>query len=330
MDPTTACNLACHGCISASLLNQGGFKRDRIKNLAKEFVEIGVKAVVLIGGGEPMAHPEFGTLVDYFHKNDIHVGVTSNGTLIDYPYGEVNLAESGLNIVDATSATASDGSIIATLNNGTAGNPTCQATVTFSNGVTNSGYGSGKQEKIYTEESPLNPISTYGITKVNAEKIALQRENCITFRLATVFGFSYRMRTDLLVNFMTLKALKDGEIKVFEPHFRRNFIHVRDVANAILFSIKNFEKIKNNTYNLGLSTANITKLDLLKKIKKYVPKLKIIINNKFKDPDQRDYFVSNRKIEKVGFKASIDLDTGIKELIKVFNIIKKEKFKNNY
>ena len=129
---------------------------------------------------------------------------------------------------------------------------------------------------------------------------------------------------------MTLKALKDGEIKVFEPHFRRNFIHVRDVANAILFSIKNFEKIKNNTYNLGLSTANITKLDLLKKIKKYVPKLKIIINNKFKDPDQRDYFVSNRKIEKVGFKASIDLDTGIKELIKVFNIIKNQKFKNNY
>ena len=196
--------------------------------------------------------------------------------------------------------------------------------------TSNSGYGIGKKDKYCDENSPLNPVSLYGKTKNEAEKIVIKRGNCIAFRLATVFGFSYRMRTDLLVNFMTLKALKEGEIKVFEPHFRRNFIHVRDVANAILFSIKNFEKIKNNTYNLGLSTANITKLDLLKKIKKYVPKLKIIINNKFKDPDQRDYFVSNRKIEKVGFKASIDLDTGIKELIKVFNIIKNQKFKNNY
>lgn len=196
--------------------------------------------------------------------------------------------------------------------------------------TSNSGYGIGKKDKYCDENSPLNPVSLYGKTKNEAEKIVIKRGNCIAFRLATVFGFSYRMRTDLLVNFMTLKALKEGEIKVFEPHFRRNFIHVRDVANAILFSIKNFEKIKNNTYNLGLSTANITKLDLLKKIKKYVPNLKIIINNKFKDPDQRDYFVSNRKIEKAGFKASIDLDTGIKELIKVFNIIKNQKFKNNY
>lgn len=196
--------------------------------------------------------------------------------------------------------------------------------------TSNSGYGIGKKDKYCDENSPLNPVSLYGRTKNEAEKIVMQRGNCVAFRLATVFGFSYRMRTDLLVNFMTLRALKDGKIKVFEPHFRRNFIHVRDVANAILFSIKNFEKIKNNTYNLGLSTANITKLDLLKKIKKYVPKLKIIINNKFKDPDQRDYFVSNRKIEKAGFKASIDLDTGIKELIKVFNLIKNQKFKNNY
>ena len=169
----------------------------------------------------------------------------------------------------------------------------------------------------------------YGRTKNEAEKIVMQRGNCVAFRLATVFGFSYRMRTDLLVNFMTLRALKDGKIKVFEPHFRRNFIHVRDVAKAILFSIKN---LKNQKQYLQprFATANITKLDLLKKIKKYVPKLKIIINNKFKDPDQRDYFVSNKKIEKAGFKASIDLDTGIKELIKVFNLIKNQKFKNNY
>ncbi len=196
--------------------------------------------------------------------------------------------------------------------------------------TSNSGYGIGKKDKYCDENSPLNPVSLYGRTKNEAEKIVIQRGNCVAFRLATVFGFSYRMRTDLLVNFMTLKALKEGKIKVFEPHFRRNFIHVRDVANAILFSVKNFERIKNNTYNLGLSTANITKLDLLKKIKKYVPKLKIIINNKLKDPDQRDYFVSNRKIEKAGFKASINLETGIKELIKVFNSIKNQKFKNNY
>ena len=108
--------------------------------------------------------------------------------------------------------------------------------------TSNSGYGIGKKNKYCDENSPLNPVSLYGKTKNEAEKIVLQRGNCIAFRLATVFGFSYRMRTDLLVNFMTLKALKEGEIKVFEPHFRRNFIHVRDVANAILFSIKNYNR----------------------------------------------------------------------------------------
>ena len=196
--------------------------------------------------------------------------------------------------------------------------------------TSNSGYGIGKKDKYCDENSPLNPVSLYGRTKNDAEKIVTNRGNSLCFRLATVFGYSYRMRTDLLVNFMVLKSLKEGEIKVFEPHFRRNFIHVRDVASAILFSIKNFQRIKNNTYNLGLSSANITKLDLLKKIKKYVPKLRIKINNTTKDPDQRDYFVSNKKIEKTGFKANINLETGIKELIEVFNLIKNKKFKNNY
>ncbi len=196
--------------------------------------------------------------------------------------------------------------------------------------TSNSGYGIGKKDKYCDENSPLNPVSLYGRTKNDAEKIVTNRGNSLCFRLATVFGYSYRMRTDLLVNFMVLKSLKEGEIKVFEPHFRRNFIHVRDVASAILFSIKNFQRIKNNTYNLGLSSANITKLDLLKKIKKYVPNLRIKINNTIKDPDQRDYFVSNKKIEKAGFKATINLETGIKELIEVFNLIKNKKFKNNY
>ena len=134
--------------------------------------------------------------------------------------------------------------------------------------TSNSGYGIGKKDKHCDENSPLNPVSLYGRTKNEAEKIVMKRGNCVAFRLATVFGFSYRMRTDLLVNFMTLRALKDGKIKVFEPHFRRNFIHVRDVVNAIIFTMKNFNRLKNNVYNLGLSSANISKIMLARKIQK--------------------------------------------------------------
>ncbi len=182
--------------------------------------------------------------------------------------------------------------------------------------VTNSGYGSGKQEKIYTEESPLNPISTYGITKVNAEKIALQRENCITFRLATVFGMSPRMRLDLLVNNFVYLALKEKKLSIFEGHFKRNYIHIQDVADVFLFSLKNFHNMKSNIYNFGLEDANLSKLELAKKIKGHINEVEIIEDNIRKDPDKRNYIVSNQKILKTGYLMKWSLDKGIKELIK--------------
>ena len=195
--------------------------------------------------------------------------------------------------------------------------------------TTNSGYGVGDKNKFCDESSPLNPISLYGVTKAQAEGLILKRKNSICFRLATVFGFSYRMRTDLLVNHFVQKAVRTNKIEIFEPYFRRNYIHVRDVVNAFVFAINNFNKLKNNVYNLGLSSANLTKLALVNKIQKYYKPLKIkIIHNK-KDPDQRDYFVSNKKIEKAGFKPTISLDSGIIEMLQLFKNVKVN-FKNNY
>ncbi len=195
--------------------------------------------------------------------------------------------------------------------------------------TTNSGYGIGQKNNFCTEETPLNPISLYGLTKVQAEKEVLKYKNSICFRLATVFGYSYRMRSDLLVNNFVFMAVKKNNINLYEENFRRNFIHIRDVVNVFLFSIDNFNKLKGQTYNVGLSSANITKYQLAKKIKKFYPKLKIKIKNNKKDPDKRDYFVSNKKIEKMGFKARISLDTGIKELLKIFKT-SKSKLLNNY
>ena len=137
------------------------------------------------------------------------------------------------------------------------------------------------------------------------------------------------MRTDLLVNNFVERAIKTKKLEIFEPNFRRNYIHVKDIVDAFVFAIDNFEKLKNNIYNLGLSSANITKIQLAKKIKKYTKDLEINIIKNRKDPDKRDYFVSNKKIEKHGFKAKVTLDTGIKELIKIFNYCD-IKFKNNY
>ena len=195
--------------------------------------------------------------------------------------------------------------------------------------TTNSGYGRGKKNKFCDEQSPLNPISLYGRTKVQAEKIVMKFKNVVCFRLATVFGYSYRMRTDLLVNNFVFKSLKDGKLILFEPHFRRNFIHVNDVVNGIIYSINNFNHLKSNVYNLGLSSANISKYMLAKKIKQKLKYLKIKIIKHKKDPDQRDYYVSNRKIEKKGFKAKTSIDEGINELIKVFTY-SKDKIINNY
>ena len=196
--------------------------------------------------------------------------------------------------------------------------------------TTNSGYGIGEKNKYCDENSPLKPISLYGRTKCDSEEeIMTNLKNYICFRLATVFGFSYRMRSDLLVNNFVYTAIKKKKLTIFEPHFRRNFIHIRDVVEGIKYSMKNFNKLKSNVYNLGLSSANISKLMLAKKIKKQIKSLKIQIVTNMKDPDQRDYFVSNKKIEKKGFKAKISLDLGIKELINLFEVDSK-KVINNY
>ena len=195
--------------------------------------------------------------------------------------------------------------------------------------TTNSGYGVGEKNKYCDEKSPLKPISLYGRTKVQAERIIMQSHNSIGFRLATVFGYSYRMRTDLLVNNFVFKAIRDQKLLIYEPHFRRNYIHINDVVQGILYSIKNFNRLKANVYNLGLSSANLTKYNLAKKIKKQISSLKIKIVKNRKDPDQRDYYVSNKKIEKKGFKAEISIEKGIDELINVFSH-SKEKIINNY
>jgi len=195
--------------------------------------------------------------------------------------------------------------------------------------TSNSGYGIGEKNKFCDENSPLKPISLYGKTKCDAENEIKKFKNSVCFRLATVFGYSYRMRSDLLVNNFVYRALKDKKINIFEPNFRRNFIHVRDVVNGIIFTIKNFNKLKSNIYNLGLSSANISKLMLAKKIKKIYPPLNIKLITNRSDPDKRDYFVSNKKIEKRGFRAKINLEDGIKELLLYFTN-NKDKIINNY
>ena len=193
----------------------------------------------------------------------------------------------------------------------------------------NSGYGVGEKNKYCTEESSLNPISHYGVTKVQSEQYIIKNfKNFVCFRLATVFGYSYRMRTDLIVNYYIKEAINNNNLEIFEPHFRRNFIHVKDVTKAIQFAIENFDKVKGQIYNLGLSNANITKLDLAKKIKKVIPKLTIKIKIGKKDPDQRDYFVSNKKIEKRGFKARFSLERGINEVYQSLTLC--NDYKNNY
>ena len=196
--------------------------------------------------------------------------------------------------------------------------------------TTNSGYGIGEKNKYCDENSPLKPISLYGKTKCDGEDLVRSKiKNHVCFRLATVFGHSYRMRSDLLVNNFVYTAIKKKKLTLFEPHFRRNFIHVRDVVSAISFTMKNFNAMKNDVFNLGLSTANISKIMLAKKIKKQYKNLQIKIITNRKDPDKRDYFVSNKKIEKKGFKAKISLDRGIAELIQIFTN-DKNKVINNY
>jgi len=185
--------------------------------------------------------------------------------------------------------------------------------------VTNSGYGVGEKDKFCTEETQLNPISLYGRTKVAAEKIIMERENSISFRLATVFGVSDRMRVDLLVNNFTYIAFTEKFLKLFEPHFRRNYIHLNDVVEGFIFGIKNFNLLKSEIYNLGLSEANLTKQQLCEEIQKIITDFKFEISLDGFDADKRDYYVSNEKIEKKGFKAKTHLSDGIKELVNYFS-----------
>lgn len=194
--------------------------------------------------------------------------------------------------------------------------------------ITNSGYGIGEEGVYCTEETPLRPISTYGKTKVEAEEIILQRENSISFRLATVFGMSPRMRLDLLVNDFTYRAVNDGFIVVFEGHFKRNYVHIRDVARAFIHGIDNFDTMKGEAYNVGLSDANLSKIELCERIKLQVPNFTIMEAEIGKDPDQRNYIVSNDKIEATGFQTKFGLDKGIEELIKGYTIIKNSKYAN--
>ena len=194
--------------------------------------------------------------------------------------------------------------------------------------TTNSGYGIGKKGVYCTEETPLNPISLYGKAKVESEKIVLDRGNAVSFRLATVFGMSPRMRLDLLVNDFTYRAVKDRFVVVFEGHFKRNYIHIRDVARAFIHAIDNFDKMKNEPYNVGLSDANLSKLDLCAKIKEHIPDFVYLESPIGEDPDKRDYIVSNEKIEKTGFNPMYSLDMGIRELIKGYRIITNSKYSN--
>lgn len=186
---------------------------------------------------------------------------------------------------------------------------------------TNSGYGIGTKDEFCTEESPLNPISIYGKTKCMAEDSILERGG-IAFRLATVFGLSPRPRLDLLVNDFVYKAVNDKYIVLFESHFKRNYIHIQDVALTFIYMINNYYNLKGNVFNVGLSNANLSKLELAEKIKQYIPEFVIKQDDYAKDPDKRDYIVSNEKLEKTGWKPYYSLDDGIQELIKGYEIIK--------
>ena len=188
--------------------------------------------------------------------------------------------------------------------------------------TTNSAYGTGDENNFCTEESPLRPISLYAKEKVGIEKELMQRENAISFRLATVFGMSPRMRIDLLVNDFTYRAIHDRFVVLFESSFKRNYVHVRDVSSVFQHAIDNYDKMKSQIYNVGLSDANVSKKELCEKIQIQVPDFTFIDAPIGKDPDQRNYIVSNAKIETTAFQTAFSLDDGISELIKGYAMLK--------
>jgi nucleoside-diphosphate-sugar epimerase len=194
--------------------------------------------------------------------------------------------------------------------------------------VTNSGYGIGQPGVPCTEDSPLNPISLYGKSKVEAEAAVLERENSISFRLATVFGMSPRMRIDLLVNDFVYRAVTDSAIVLFEGHFKRNFIHVSDVARVFLHGLANFDSMRSLAYNVGLEDANLTKIELCAAIQVHLPQFVFIEAPIGEDPDKRDYIVSNQRILSTGWKPQWSLDKGIRELIKGYCILRNSAYAN--
>lgn len=194
---------------------------------------------------------------------------------------------------------------------------------------TNSGY--GRMEKGVAncdENSPLEPVSLYGRLKVETEKALLNAGNAITFRLATVCGISPRMRLDLLVNDFVYRAVTDRAVILFEPHFKRNYLHVRDVARAFMHAMEHFESMKNQTYNVGLSDANLSKSELCEKIREQLPKFVFIESPIGEDPDKRNYVISNAKIEKTGFATQVSIEDAIAELIQGYQVVRKNQFSN--
>ena len=195
--------------------------------------------------------------------------------------------------------------------------------------ITNSGYGVGEPGKFCTEETPIRPISLYGRDKVAVEQTLLDRHpNAISFRLATVFGISPRMRLDLLVNDFTYRAYTDRFIVLFESHFKRNYLHVRDVARVFLHGIEHFDTMKGGPYNVGLSDANLSKRELCERIQAHLPSFVFVESAIGQDPDKRDYIVSNEKIERTGYRPAFSLDEGIRELTKGFTMIRNAKYTN--
>ena len=194
--------------------------------------------------------------------------------------------------------------------------------------TTNSAYGTGDKNNYCDENSILKPISKYAIDKVEIEKLLMARENSISYRLATVFGMSPRMRIDLLVNDFTYRAYHDSALIIFEGHFKRNYIHIRDVVNSFIHAINNMDQMKGEIYNVGLSDANLSKTELCHEIKKHLPNFTFVEEKIKKDPDQRNYIVSNEKIEKTGFLPKHSLSNGIKELIKGYIMLKNQNFGN--
>jgi nucleoside-diphosphate-sugar epimerase len=194
--------------------------------------------------------------------------------------------------------------------------------------ISNSGYGIGEPGKECTEDSPLNPISLYGKTKVEAEQAAMLRSNAISLRLATVFGMSPRMRLDLLVNDFVYRAVTDRAVVLYEARAKRNYIHVRDVARVFLHAIDNFGAMKDHIFNVGLSDANLSKRELCKRIKEHVPDFTFLEAPVGSDPDKRDYVVSNARIEATGWKPAYSLDDGIRELIKGYKMLRNARYGN--